>query len=373
MLPVSAWATSPNVLRLGLAGASLPIQGALQPCWTSRASIFPPAPRTQLCPPALADRPAPSHSAPLSPCLTTSSCPWVRKGRVRKGRLSCGRAMGTWPWAPWGESVESWGGPRPGSPDGAVEGPARSCGAEAGQFLYPLQLLEPRRQHQALPEPLPGLLPGLQSTAGITLCALGPSGTCRPAAYSLALPGRQVPFCPQVADEAIEAANSWWPACPEPHCPPAKAESKGAGRTVRRAWEQHLPQLPVWGYPVLHVHRQSHRRKALAWRAWRLVHLPAPGTGHSRASPARAASCALCFLCPHPPTHTVVQQSPGPPASFWFPLRGGEYGSRSRRAGAAVEQPWSAAARVRTGGQGWLRPGQCAPTGGRSCSGPPPR
>lgn len=77
-----------------------PPQGAPRPFWTSQAWIsLRQAPPTQLCPPALATRPARSSPAPRCPCLMMSSCLWVRKGLgpgLEQGRLSC--RWGVIPW-----------------------------------------------------------------------------------------------------------------------------------------------------------------------------------------------------------------------------------------------------------------------------------
>lgn len=68
-------------------------QGARRPCWTSPAWISPlQAPPIQPCPPALLTRPAPSSLAPQFPCLTMSSCLWVRRGRgPEEGRAAAGQ------------------------------------------------------------------------------------------------------------------------------------------------------------------------------------------------------------------------------------------------------------------------------------------
>lgn len=67
-------------------------QGAPRPCWTSQAWIsLPRAPPTQSCPPAPVTRPAPSSLAPPFPCLTMSSCLWVRRGPgPEEGGLAAG-------------------------------------------------------------------------------------------------------------------------------------------------------------------------------------------------------------------------------------------------------------------------------------------
>lgn len=79
-----------HVYTQDLPASSFPPQGAPQPCWISQAWIsrLRPPP-TQPCPPALASRPAPSSPVPQFPCLTTSSCLWVRKGPgLEEGGLS---------------------------------------------------------------------------------------------------------------------------------------------------------------------------------------------------------------------------------------------------------------------------------------------
>lgn len=65
----------------GWPDSPFPPQGAPRPFWTSQAWIsLRQAPPTQLCPPALATRPARSSPAPRFPYLMMSSCLWVRKG-----------------------------------------------------------------------------------------------------------------------------------------------------------------------------------------------------------------------------------------------------------------------------------------------------